>query len=154
VDLLFCFLGALAFGVLGSISKVAEQRHYSASGLVVSMGGLGTLAMLVRTLTLPSGFSVPLKVFPVAVACGVCAAVAYFAFQTSIKMGKVTVGWLIMNLSAGVPAVVSIWAYDEKLTPIKIIALALGVVSVVCVFRGQRIEAQRAGKAHPEKECA
>jgi drug/metabolite transporter (DMT)-like permease len=152
VGLLFCFLGALAFGVLGSVSKVAEQRQCAASGLVVSMCGWATVAMLARTLALPSGFHVPLKVVPVAVACGICASVAYFAFQSSIQVGKVTVGWLMMNLSAGVPAVVSIWVYDEKLTPTKIIAFALGLVSVLCLFQGQRIDARDSAKAGAGKE--
>lgn len=152
MGLLFCFLGALAFGVLGSVSKVAEQRKCAASGLVVSMCGWATLAMLGRTVALPSGFHIPVKVVPVAVACGICASVAYFAFQTSIQMGKVTVGWLMMNLSAGVPAVVSIWFYDEKLTPIKILAFALGLVSVLCLFQGQKIDARDATRASAGKE--
>lgn len=152
MGLLFCFLGALAFGVLGSVSKVAEQRQCAASGLVVGMCGWAALAMLVRTFMLPTGFHIPLKVVPVAVACGVCAAVAYFAYQTSIKVGKVTVGWLMMNLSAGVPAVVSIWVYDEKLTPIKIIAFALGLISVLCLFQGQRIDARAAANSSAGKE--
>jgi drug/metabolite transporter (DMT)-like permease len=152
VGLLFCFLGALAFGVLGSVSKVAEQRKCAASGLVVSMCGWATLAMLGRTVALPSGFHIAFKVVPVAVACGICASVAYFAFQTSIQMGKVTVGWLMMNLSAGVPAVVSIWVYDEKLTPIKILAFALGLVSVLCLFQGQKIDSRDATKASAGKE--
>lgn len=150
MGLFFCFLGALAFGLLGSVSKVAERRECAASGLVVGMCGWAALAMLVRTLMLPTGFHIPLKVIPVAVACGVCAAVAYFAYQTSIKVGKVTVGWLMMNLSAGVPSIVSIWVYHEKLTPIKIFAFGLGLVSVLCLFQGQRIDVQGAAKTAKE----
>ena len=151
MGLLFCFLGALAFGALGSVSKVAERRHCAASGLVVGMCGWAALAMLIRTLMLPSGFHIPAKVYPVAIACGVCAAVAYFAYQTSIQVGKVTVGWLMMNLSAGVPALVSIWVYHEKLTGLKIFALGLGLASVLCLFQGQRIDTLQATPP-PEKE--
>lgn len=150
MGLFFCFLGALAFGALGSVSKIAERRQYAASGLVVGMCGWGALAMLVRTLMLPTGFHIPVKVVPIAIACGVCAGVAYFAYQTSIMVGKVTVGWLMMNLSAGVPSVVSIWVYHEKLTPIKIFAFALGLVSVLCLFQGQRIDAMQATKTEKE----
>jgi drug/metabolite transporter (DMT)-like permease len=152
MGLILCFLGALAFGLLACVSKIAEQRSCAASGLVVSLFGWATLAMLLRTTALHSGFRMPLNVVAVAVVFGICAAVAYFAFQTSIKIGKVTVGWLMMNVSSGVPAAVSVWVYKEKLTPIKIIAFALGLVSVLCLFWGQKIEAREAVKVSVEKD--
>lgn len=138
MGLLFCFFGALAFGLLACVSKVAEQRNCSASALVVSLFGWATLAMLVRSISLASGLRMPGKAIPVALVFGICAAVAYFAFQTSIKIGKVTVGWLMMNLSAGVPAVVSIWIYRERLTPAKLVAFGLGLVSILCLFWGRK----------------
>jgi drug/metabolite transporter (DMT)-like permease len=93
----------------------------------------------------------PAKAVAIAVACGICAAVAYLAFQTSIKTGKVTVGWLMMNLSSGVPAAVSIWIYKEKLSPIKIIAFALGLASVLCLFWGQKSESRVAANSSRER---
>jgi drug/metabolite transporter (DMT)-like permease len=147
MGLFFCLLGALAFGLLGSVSKLAEQRGCAASGLVLSLYGWATLAMLLRTSALPSGFHMPFKVVPVAVVFGICSAVAYFAFQSSIKIGKVTVGWMMMNVSSGVPAAASVWIYGEKLTPIKIIAFTLGLLSVLCLFWGRRAESRAAHNA-------
>ena len=151
MGLLFCVLGAVAFGLLGSVSKVAEQHNCNASALVVAVFGWATLVMFLRTESLHSGFQIPLKAVTIAAVFGICAAVAYFAFQTSIKVGKVTVGWLMMNLSSGVPAVVSIWIYKEKLTPIKIVALALGVASIFCLFWGQTAEARTAVQPNGER---
>lgn len=152
MGILFCFLSALAFGLLACVSKVAEQRNCAASALVVSLFGWATLAMFARTSSVGSGFKVPLKIIPIAVGFGICASVAYFAFQTSIKIGKVTVGWLMMNLSAGVPAVVSIWVYREKLTPLKIVAFGLGLVSILCLFWGQRMDEREARKLKQERD--
>ena len=76
----------------------------------------------------------------IAVIFGICAAVASLAFQVSISIGKVTVGWLMMNLSAGVPVVVSIWMYHEKLTPLKVVAFGLVVVSIFFLSYGQVME--------------
>jgi drug/metabolite transporter (DMT)-like permease len=145
MGLVFCVLSALAFGLLACVSKAAERRNCAASALVVSLFGWATLAMLVRTLSLGSGLRVPSKVLPVAVGFGICASIAFFAFQTSIKIGKVTVAWLMMNLSSGVPAVVSIWVYKERLTPVKMVGFGLGLVSVLCLFWGQRMD-ERDGK--------
>lgn len=150
MGLLFCALSAISFGLLACASKAAEQRHCAASALVVSLFGWATLAMFGRTAALGSGFRIPFKVVPVAVGFGICAAVAYLAFQVSIKIGKVTVGWLMMNLSAGVPAVVSIWVYAEKLTLIKIVAFGLGVASIFCLFLGQRVDERKAKKMSQE----
>jgi len=150
MGLLFCFLGALSFGLLGSALKAAERRNANASGLVVASYAWPALAMLVRTLLLKSGVHMPTKVFLIAVIFGTCAAVASWAFQVSIRMGKVTVGWLMMNLSAGVPVVVSIWMYRERLTNLKVLAFALALVSVFFLFWGQVME-KRAIKDSPAK---
>ena len=82
----------------------------------------------------------------IAVIFGVCAAVASLAFQVSIGFGKVTVGWLMMNLSAGVPAAVSVWMYHEGLTVMKAVALGLVLVSIVFLSWGQVVEKRAAGR--------
>jgi drug/metabolite transporter (DMT)-like permease len=98
--------------------------------------------MLARTLSLGTGFQMPAKAVGLAVVLGVCSAVAFFAFQTSIAFGKVTVPWLVMNLSGGVPALVSIWVYRERLTPLKCFAFVIALAALVCLFQGKRIEGQ------------
>lgn len=152
--LLFCFLGAISFGLLASVSKMAERRKCNASALVVSLFVWAMVAMLVRTATLRSGFYLPAKAIGVGVACGICGAVAYFAFQSSIQIGKVTVGWLMMNLSVGVPALFSIWIYKETLSPLKLSAFALAGVSLLFLFWGHRAEEQEAEKLRDTKEGA
>jgi drug/metabolite transporter (DMT)-like permease len=140
MGLLFCFLGAISFGLLGSALKAAERRKADAAGLVVAAYAWPALIMLVRTLFLPSGGHLPAKLYLIAVIFGICAAVASLAFQVSISIGKVTVGWLMMNLSAGVPVVVSIWMYHERLTPLKVVAFGLVLVSILFLSWGQVIE--------------
>ena len=147
MGLLSCFLGAISFGLLGSALKAAERRGANASGLVISSYGWPALFMLVRTLLLKSGGHIPAKVFVIAVIFGICAAVASLAFQVSIGMGKVTVGWLMMNLSAGVPVVVSIWKYNEQITRLKLVAFGLVLVSVFFLFWGQVTERRALGRS-------
>jgi hypothetical protein len=55
----------------------------------------------------------------------------------------------MMNLSAGVPAVVSIWKYREKLTTLKVAAFALVLVSIFFMFWGQKIEERLAESSRP-----
>jgi len=144
MSLSFCFLGAISFGLLGSALKAAERRKANAAGLVVSAYAWAASLMLVRTLLLKPGGHVPTKVYAIAVIFGICAAVASLAFQVSISIGKVTVGWLMMNLSAAIPVVVSVWMYHEKLTLLKVVALGLVLVSIVFLFWGQVVEKRAA----------
>lgn len=151
MGLLFCFLGAISFGLLGSALKAAERKKANAAGLVVAAYAWPAMIMLVQTLLLKSSGHIPGRVWVIAVIFGICAAVASLAFQVSISIGKVTVGWLMMNLSAGVPVVVSIYVYHEKLTLLKIVAFALVLVSILFLSWGQVME-RRAVSAAAEGE--
>lgn len=147
-----CILGALSFGLLGSASKAAERNHCDEFVVVVSSFGWATLFMLLRTFALGNGFSMPSRVAWTAIPFGLCAIVAFLAFQRSIAMGKVAVGWLVMNLSSGVPALISIWLYKESLTLLKCAAFALALGSLWCLFKGATLENSRSGAAYQDRK--
>lgn len=140
MGLLLCAASAISFGLLACVSKVAERKKCDASALVASATGCAAIMMLLRSVTLQSSNHLPIKAILIAILFGVCGAVAYFAFQKSIEIGKVVVGWLMMNLSAGVPAVVSILVYKEKLTALRILAFALAILAVLLLLWGRIIE--------------
>ena len=137
-----CIAGAISFGLLACVSKLAERRRCNPSALVVWLFAWATMIMLVRSLTLSNRVPLTWPVSAIAVVFGICAAVAYLAFQRSIEFGNITVGWLVMNLSAGVPALVSIWLYSERLSALKIVAFCLALLSLFCLFQGNRLEAR------------
>ncbi len=143
-----CLAGAISFGLLGCTSKLAERRANNPAALVLWLCGLAALAMFARAYTTTNPQTLTWPVAAVAVIFGICGAVAYLAFQRSIEIGNTTVGWLVMNLSAGVPALVSVWLYSEKLTFQKLIAFGLALLSLCCLFQGSRLEAR--GRAPSE----
>jgi drug/metabolite transporter (DMT)-like permease len=144
LGLLFCILGAVSFGLLGCVSKMAERSKCNSSAVVFWMICWATLFMLCRTFAQKPIVHLSWPVVGLALGFGFCAVLAFLAFQMSIEIGKVTVGWLFMNLSAGVPALVSMWLYGEKLTPLKSIAFCLALVALFCLFQGNRLEAREA----------
>jgi Predicted membrane protein (DUF2254) len=123
---LVCVLGTLSFGLLTCVAKVAQRKKCNSSALVVWLFGWATLAMFGRSLTMSHPAHVTTSVTAIAIVFGICAAVGYLAVQVSIAVGRVTVGWLMMNLSSGIPALVSIWLYAEKLTLLKSICIRFG----------------------------
>jgi drug/metabolite transporter (DMT)-like permease len=144
LGLLFCVLGAVSFGLLGSVSKMAERRQCNSSAVVFWMFCWAAIFMLGRALTQRPIVHLSWPVAVLAIGLGFCSVIAFTAFQTSIEIGKVTVGWLFMNLSAGVPALVSLFLYREKLTPLKILAFCLALTALFCLFQGNRLEARDA----------
>lgn len=152
--LVFCFLGAISFGLLACGWKFAERRGCQASVLVLLVFAWATLVMLLRSAGADGLLSLPLEAVAVAVACGICAVAASYAFQLSIGFGKVSVAWLMANISSAVPAVVSVFMYHEELTPLKIGALALVLVAIYALFHGRREEAQSQQSSLPREKQA
>ena len=150
--ILICFLGMLSFGLLGCASKGAERQHCRPSALLLMIYVWATLVMLIRSAGVPSPFSLPLKAVAVSIACGICSALAYYAFQFSIGFGKVAVGWLMMNISSAIPAIVSLYVYGEKLTRLKVLAFGLVLISLYFIFQGRRAEMQAEQSVLPREK--
>lgn len=144
LGLLFCILGAISFGLLGCVSKMAERRQCDSSAVVFWLFCWAAIFALARTITQKPIVHLSWPVVGLAVGLGFCSVIAFVAFQMSIEIGKVTVGWLFMNLSAGVPALVSIALYGEKLTPMKSLAFWLAIIALFCLFQGNRLETREA----------
>jgi len=96
-----------------------------------------------NTVTLFPPFT--LKAVLVAVACGTCACFGILTFQIGVRYGRITTSWLIVNLSALVPAVLSLIIYKEweQIGWRHSITLALVLTSVILLWRDKVIEVQR-----------
>jgi drug/metabolite transporter (DMT)-like permease len=88
LGLLFCVLGAVSFGLLGCVSKMAERRRCNSSAVVTWMICWATIFMLSRTLTQNPIVRLSWPVVGLAVGFGFCAVIAFVAFQMSIEIGK------------------------------------------------------------------
>lgn len=151
IGLLLSFLGMIAFGLLGAFSKAAERRACRADALTVAVFACATVAMALRTLAGGTGFALPSRAAAAALACGICGAVAYYAFQSSIRLGQLSTAWLMMNLSAAAPALASVALYGERLSPLKVLALALVAASILLLFSGHRRQLGGAASGQPSR---
>jgi drug/metabolite transporter (DMT)-like permease len=144
VGLLACLVASSSFAIMACVSKIAERKQCRAQPLAFCLMGWSTLLMVTWSITLHAGFQIPPKATGAAIGFGVASAVGFLAFLRSIQLGNVTVGWLLMNLACGVPAVISIGVYHEKVSPLKMVAFGLALFSLFLLFGGQRLDARKA----------
>ena len=72
--------------------------------------------------------------------------------MAGIRYGKISTSWLIINLSAAIPAVGSVLLYHEPISTRKITILVLAVISVLLLWKDKQDDEARqadmdAGKA-------
>ena len=144
VGLLACFVASLSFAMMACASKIAERNQCRAQALAGCLMGWSTLLMVTWSITLHSGVQLPLKAAGAGIGFGVAGALGFLAFLRSVQIGNVTVGWLLMNLACGVPAVISIGVYHEKVSTLKMLAFALALLSLFLLFGGQKLDERRA----------
>jgi drug/metabolite transporter (DMT)-like permease len=71
---------------------------------------------------------------------GALAILAFWLFLYGLQFGKLTSSWIFMNLSAVVPAALSVMIYHEAITLTKILVLALVVASILLLWKDKQLE--------------
>jgi EamA domain-containing membrane protein RarD len=87
----------------------------------------------------------------IAVPFGAAAAAALWLFQRGLRYGRIATSWLVINLSAAVPTVLSVVVYHEPLNQRKALVLLLIVVSLVLLWWDRK---QDRGKGDHESVAA
>ena len=156
IGYLFLFSSLIGFGLLGIFHKVAD--HPSCRPRMVTMLLLFWGAVLTALFTKffePKGLTFPPKVLAIGAAGGVLASLALFSFQASLRFGKISTSWLILNLCTFVPVVLSILIYREKVTIGKAIGLLLVLLAIFLLWWDKKTDLERAGQetsGDPEPE--
>jgi EamA domain-containing membrane protein RarD len=127
------FWSLFSYGVLGICHKLAERKRCRPQPLSAMLMLGGCLGMNFFLLS-GKGYVVPVKVFCLAIVCGSIALSALWAFQEGLKHGKIATSWLIINLSAAIPTVGSIFIYHEPVSLKKIGILGLIAIAIVLVW--------------------
>lgn len=141
----------IGFGSLGIFHKVAD--HPSCRPRVVTMLLLMWGAVLTGAYTAAfdaNGLHVPGNVLGVGAAAGTMASLALFAFQASLRFGKISTSWLVINLCVAVPMLLSIVVYGERVTEGKGVGILMVFAAIVLLWwdKKQDMELGRAGAAH------
>jgi drug/metabolite transporter (DMT)-like permease len=147
---LFLIGSLIGFSLLGILHKVAD--HPSCRPRMITMLLLLWGALLTAAYTLafdPRGLHMPTSVLGIGAAAGAAASLALFAFQASLRYGKISTSWLILNLCIAVPLLVSILVYREALTTGKIFGVAMVFAAIFLMWWDKRIDLARSGAGGP-----
>ena len=138
----------VCYGMLGVFAKVADDRGCRPRSLYMLLFFWACFLVCGFVVFFEHAhFAVPIKVYWIALPFGIVSAVAGLAFQTGIHYGKISTSWLIINLSAIVPAVLSIVIYHERLTLRIVVVLLLTGLSIYLLWQDKKVEGRRAKQA-------
>lgn len=153
---LFLIGSLVGFSLLGILHKVAD--HPSCRPRMITMLLLLWGAVLTAAYTVAfdkHGLHMPPAVLGMGAAAGAAASLALFAFQASLRYGKISTSWLVLNLCVAVPLLISIAVYGEKMTAPKLVGVVMVFAAIVLMWWDKRIDLARAGGAeHVQAEDA
>ena len=137
---LFVLIGLFSFAAMGVIHKLGDRLGgrplpiaiYAvlAAGLISGVRAVATHSVAVHPL--------PPPILLIAIPFGIATGLSLWLFQEGLRYGRIATSWLLINLSAGVPTVLSIIFYHEALGAKKVAVLLLIVISLLLLWWDRR----------------
>lgn len=132
IGYLYILSSLACYSSLGILHKVAEVRFCRAEAVSILMCAWSLIILISLDLAAGRSLQTPTHIGMLALPFGVCAGVAILALQSALSLGNISTSWLAVNLSAGIPTVLSILLYHEPVNVLKISALiAMGLAMVL-----------------------
>ncbi len=132
----FMLVALFSFAAMGIVHKIGDR--YACNPLHIALFTMATASVMSllnvviaeRTSLASWKTAVPLIALPF----GACAASALWLFQRGLRYGRIATSWLLINLSAAIPTVLSVVVYHERLSLRKVSVLLLIVASLVLLW--------------------
>jgi len=141
VGYLLLLTSLAAFGMLGIFHKIADHpgcRPKMIAVILLFWGGVMTT--LYTAAANAKGLVFPGPVLLIGSCGGALCGLTLFGFQTGLRLGKISTSWLILNLSIGIPILLSVFLFGEKVNVGKIIGILLVLAAVVMMWMDKRID--------------
>lgn len=136
----FYILFSLAcYSSLGVLHKVAEVKSCRAEAISILMCVWSLVILIVLDFSVGRSLYAPAHIAVLALPFGVCAGIAILALQSALSLGNISTSWLAVNLSAGIPTVLSILLYHEPISILKLGALAAMGVAMVLLWKDSQL---------------
>lgn len=142
----YMILSLTCFALIGIVAKYADVQGCKPSAVYTLAYTWALLFSFLFVVFSGAHFYVPTVVYAVALPFGAASAIGGIVFMAGIRYGKISTSWLIINLSAAIPAVGSIVIYHEKMNSKKIAVLLLAVVSVLLLWKDKQADEKEQGQ--------
>ena len=144
IGYVFLITAIIAFGTLGIFHKVADHPHCRPKMTALLLHFWGGILAITYTISVNShGLHFPKSVVLIGASAGLIASLTLFVFQTGLKYGKISTSWLIINLTTAVPVLISIFIFNEKLSPAKGLGVLMVFVAIVMLWLDKRADLQK-----------
>jgi drug/metabolite transporter (DMT)-like permease len=143
---LFMAGGLIAFASMGIIHKLGDRSKAHPLGLsLIAMGVASAASFIYAALFQGSVQTMPRFTMLLALPFGASAGLGLWFFQQGLRYGRIATSWLLINLSAGVPTVLSMIFYREPFTLRKLCVFLLVIASLLLLWwdRRDHVEGKR-----------
>jgi len=135
----YILLSLLSYSSLGILHKVAEVKNCRALSISILMCAWCLVFLVAVVVGRGKSLYAPLTIVTLALPFGISAGIAILALQTALSFGNISTSWLAVNLSAGIPTVLSIVLYKEPITWWKILALITMAISMILLWKDSQL---------------
>jgi drug/metabolite transporter (DMT)-like permease len=141
VGYLYMALSMCFLGMIGIFAKLADTWGCKPNAVYTFAYGWSSLFSLFFVIFSKGGsFGIPIVVYAIALPFGLAGAVAGIAFMSGIHYGKISTSWLIINLSAALPAVGSVIIYHEHMSARRAAVLVLALISLFLLWKDKQAD--------------
>lgn len=143
----FMIVGLFSFAAMGIIHKLGDRHACNALNIALFTMATSCVLSLIYTAVSQRAslsswtFAVPLVALPF----GASAAAALWLFQRGLRYGRIATSWLLINLSSGIPTILSVVIYREPLSLRKAAVLLLIVTSLVLLWWDRKQDLGKGG---------
>lgn len=132
--------GLVSFAGMGIVHKLGDR--YGAQPLGIALFAMLTasaVSFLYTALFQSAAIrTIPPRVMLLAVPFGASAAIGLWLFQRGLRYGHIATSWLLINLSSGIPTVLSILFYREPLNLKRMLVFLLVIASLLLLWWDRR----------------
>jgi len=136
--------GLICFASMGITHKLGDRVQAQPLGIaIIAMTTAAMVSLALSTILQGDAIrSIPLTIILLALPFGASAGIGLWVFQRGLRHGHIATSWLLVNLSSGVPTVLSIMVYREHLTVRKMLVFCLVIVSLLLLWWDRRGQAK------------
>ena len=132
--------GLVSFAGMGIVHKLGDRYGAQPLGIALyTMLTASAVSFLYTALFQSAAIrTIPPRVMLLAVPFGASAAIGLWLFQRGLRYGHIATSWLLINLSSGIPTVLSILFYREPLNLKKMLVFLLVIASLLLLWWDRR----------------